>query len=188
MPILILHLSDLHFSEPASKGHYWNSEATELDKPEYDHLAMLGALCKDLRELRIEPAVVVVSGDLLERASSLGVPLATKFLCDLTSALTLPRTRVVLAPGNHDVIRGRTGPLAYEYYDNIRCEFYGIAPHGLDRKESQARVELFEWSELGLQVLAFNSCELLSAGKEEGAIVIPSRAKASRGLGITVVD
>jgi Calcineurin-like phosphoesterase len=64
-------------------------------------------LRRDLTSLHerhgIKPDVIVVSGDLTEQAVPSEFDEVEGFLDELTTGLNLPRSRVVLVPGNHDV-------------------------------------------------------------------------------------
>ena len=160
--LVLLHLTDLHFGAPESAGHYWNSEATELRLAEHNRRGLLGSLLRDLRKERFEPDLVVVTGDLLDRGSEAGVPLAIAFLRALAEGLGLPVTRVVIAPGNHDVLRTGEPEDRYALYDAIRSGLYGEArPPFPPGTPPHRRVDHFDYADLGVEVLAFNSCEEL---------------------------
>lgn len=164
--LVLLHISDLHFCESVAKGHYWNTEATELAVAPHNRRGLLGSLLYDLRHEKIKPDLVIVSGDLLDRCSASGVPLAISFLRKLAEGLALPRSRVVIAPGNHDV--RRDGDDRYALYEEIRQGLYeGTRPAFAPDTPAHQRVEhhLFE-SDLGVEIVAFNSCEELDASKQ----------------------
>lgn len=113
--LVLLHLSDLHFTEP-DQGHYWNSaESTEKDLPERDRKGLLGRLLEDPMLVRFRPSLVVVSGDLLNKAHPSGVPLALDFLNGLAEELSLRHDHFALVPGNHDVHRDPA--MGYKYFD-----------------------------------------------------------------------
>ncbi|EYF03812.1 metallophosphoesterase [Chondromyces apiculatus] len=82
----VLHLSDLHFSQ-VSQAHVWCSQLTE-----------------DLRELECERVdVLVLSGDLTQRADAKEFQAAQLFLKALSTAMHISPQQVVVVPGNHDV-------------------------------------------------------------------------------------
>jgi predicted MPP superfamily phosphohydrolase len=88
-----LHLSDLHFR--ASQAHNSN--------------VVLKALLRDIRE-RIQkdglhPDFLAVTGDIAFSGQPAEYALARAFLDDLLAATDLPRERLFLVPGNHDVNR-----------------------------------------------------------------------------------
>ena len=101
--LTILHLSDPQFGD----NHVFGSAgATEADR---DRDSLFGRLHEDLRKLSgqhgLHPDLVVVTGDLTERAMPSEFTQVLEFLERLTDAVGLPRDRVVLVPGNHDINR-----------------------------------------------------------------------------------
>ena len=191
----LLHISDLHFCDPTAKGHYWNTEATELSVAAHNRRGLLGSLLYDLRLEKIKPDFVVVSGDLLDRSHASGVPLALSFLRGLAEGLGLPVERVIIAPGNHDVLR--EGDERYVRYDEIRNGFYGQTkpPFGAQTPPHK-RIDLHRFEpgfgaqsaageskpqmshpDFGVEFVAFNSCEELDASqqRDHGAVGIGQR-------------
>lgn len=176
---VLLHVSDLHFCDPAAKGHYWNTEATELSVAPHNRRGFLGSLLYDLRLEKIKPDLVIVSGDLLDRGHASGVPLAIAFLRGLADGLGLPPERVVIVPGNHDVLR--EGDDRYCRYDEIRNGLYGqTKPAFSAQTPPHRRIEHQVFEQLGLEVVGFNSCEELDAAqqRDHGAIGIGQRDHA----------
>lgn len=175
--LVLLHISDLHFCDPAAKGHYWNTEATELAVAPHNRRGLLGSLLYDLRHEKIKPDLVIVSGDLLDRGNPSGVPLAITFLRKLAEALALPKSRIIITPGNHDVLRD--GDARYALYDEIRKGLYGDTrpPFAADTPPHE-RVDhhVFD-SDLDVEVVSFNSCEELEASQklDHGSIGIGQR-------------
>ncbi|MBW8487233.1 pentapeptide repeat-containing protein, partial [Actinomadura parmotrematis] len=99
--VTILHLSDLQFGE---KHRHGREGVTAGDR----RLSSLAArLLDDLKDVRraegIAPDLVVVSGDLAERARPAEYEQVGEFLTDLTAGLGLDAGRTVMVPGNHDV-------------------------------------------------------------------------------------
>jgi 3',5'-cyclic AMP phosphodiesterase CpdA len=94
-PWTLLHLSDLHFS-------------TE-DQPERWH----SALAEDLRrELHVDHLdAMVLSGDIVDRACITGYPAAERFIARICDEFHVPRERVVIVPGNHDIDRSVAAPV-----------------------------------------------------------------------------
>ena len=87
--VRILHLSDLHFT-PDTK---WE-----------DHL---DPLFHDLRHEDLGCDVIhhlVISGDFVDRGNARAFPAACEFVSTLRERLGLSIDRVVLVPGNHDVV------------------------------------------------------------------------------------
>ncbi|MCA9690136.1 MAG: metallophosphoesterase [Myxococcales bacterium] len=89
--VSILHLSDIH--------------RTVDERVENEEL--LGGLKSDLEAHAADgvprPQLVVVSGDLTQSAEPREYAQALQFLDKLAAHLALPRARVVVVPGNHDV-------------------------------------------------------------------------------------
>jgi transcriptional regulator with AAA-type ATPase domain/3',5'-cyclic AMP phosphodiesterase CpdA len=185
-PLVLLHLTDLHFGRAVGKGHYWNCESTELQLAPHNRRGLLGSLHRDLRAEKLEPDLVLVTGDLLDRADPAGVPLAIDFLVELASQLKLARSRVVLIPGNHDVLLDPDPSRQYTAFDKIWTEFYGTlrTPFDLTALPHQ-RVEHFDFApELGVEVIGFNSCEELDAAttQEHGSVKTGQRDRAEELL------
>jgi predicted MPP superfamily phosphohydrolase len=88
-----LHLSDLHFKEDAS----------------YDENIVLQALLNDIAQRivndNLRPDFIVITGDLAYAGKKSEYDLATQFLNDLLSVTDVPRERLFVIPGNHDVDR-----------------------------------------------------------------------------------
>jgi len=182
----LLHLSDLHFAAPQGSGHYWNSEATELQLAAHDRRGLLGSLVRDLRQQNVAPDLVVVTGDLLDRSSVLGVPMAIEFLKELCARLELPRRRVVLVPGNHDVRQQGEPAERYALFEQIWQGFYGDEWPGFPTSTpAHLRVRHFDFSdELGVEVVGFNSCEALDPARnqEYGSVGTAQRDRAEELL------
>jgi hypothetical protein len=103
-PIRLLHLSDFHFRTAST----WDAD------PILGHLAE--AVGTDVRARGLIPDLVVVTGDLAFAGHADEYEQAGQWLADaLWPALTpagaepLPRDRLLLVPGNHDVDRARIG-------------------------------------------------------------------------------
>jgi hypothetical protein len=89
-PIIVLHLSDLHFT------------------PEMKVDSLLLPLEQDLRKLIGEKSLdyLVVSGDFSDRCKEAGWVTAAKFVSELARGFGVDALRIVVAPGNHDLTRG----------------------------------------------------------------------------------
>nr|WP_240808217.1 metallophosphoesterase [Polyangium spumosum] len=179
--LCVLHISDLHFCAAEARGHYWNTEATELAVAPHNRRGLVGSLLYDLRHEGLAPDLVVVSGDLLDRGSETGVEPVVTFLRALAEGLGLPVTRIVIAPGNHDVLRDGDPASRYALYDRIRGGVYGDArPPFVEGTPPHQRVDHHVFEELGVEVVAFNSCEELeaSARKDHGSVGVGQRDHA----------
>lgn len=90
-----LHLSDLHFGRP--------------DATDFDRMAVLRGFVEHVRELRDSgewaPDLIFVTGDIANRGADEEYKQASAFFDDLLAATQLPKTRMFVVPGNHDVDR-----------------------------------------------------------------------------------
>jgi len=87
-PILVLHLSDLHFTAEMSVD------------------SLLQPLEADLRKVLGQRGLdhLVISGDFADRCNEAGWALAAKFVTALREGFRLDALRIILAPGNHDLV------------------------------------------------------------------------------------
>ncbi len=94
-----LHLSDIHFQE---------SEV-------YSANIVLKALLHDVREHTengLTPDLIIITGDIAFSGKADEYALAGKFLDDLLEATRVPKERLFIVPGNHDVDRAAISLLA----------------------------------------------------------------------------
>jgi hypothetical protein len=93
-PIRILHLSDAHFSE----GSAWDSDPLLREAIDYIRREVAAGLTPDL---------VALTGDLAYAGKEAEYKLARDWLDRLWAVLPqdLPRDRLLIVPGNHDVDR-----------------------------------------------------------------------------------
>lgn len=169
-PITLLHLSDIQFG----KNHVFGGRG--LTKADQDLDSLFVRLHDDLTELQrtegLVPDVVVVSGDLAEWGLRREFEQAERFLQELTRHLGLPRRRVVVVPGNHDVnwdlceayfkecAGEEVEPQApywpkWRHFASMFGSFYGDEPS--IRFEMERPYTLFEMPELNLVVAGLNS-------------------------------
>ena len=101
--ITLLHISDTQFGR--------NHRFGRLGLPDPDALfdTLFARLCDDLRLLKdkhgLVPDLVIASGDLAEWGKKKEFDDVLDLLTRLTEVLELPRERVVIVPGNHDINR-----------------------------------------------------------------------------------
>lgn len=88
--IHILHLSDLHITAEADLASLLQPLCSDLE----DHSEGLG---------RFRPDLVIVSGDLTNRATPEEFEAARQFLAQLLERLKLTTERCIVVPGNHDL-------------------------------------------------------------------------------------
>ena len=89
-PLLVLHLSDLHFTAEMKVD-------TLLQPLEADLRHLLG-------DKRLD--YLVISGDFADKCNEAGWALAAQFVTQLREEFGLDALRIVLAPGNHDLVQG----------------------------------------------------------------------------------
>jgi uncharacterized protein YjbI with pentapeptide repeats/3',5'-cyclic AMP phosphodiesterase CpdA/WD40 repeat protein len=99
-------LTLLHLSDPQFGRHHHDAEGVTAADREHDTLR--ARLLQDLRALEdggepVRPELVVVTGDLSEWARPSELQAFETFAAGLLEGLQLPRDRLVLVPGNHDV-------------------------------------------------------------------------------------
>jgi formylglycine-generating enzyme required for sulfatase activity/predicted MPP superfamily phosphohydrolase len=95
-----LHLSDLHFS---TKTTYDNQIIRE---------AILDDIAQCIRTDNLQPDFIVISGDIASSSQPEEYTLAEEFLDHLLEVTDLPKERLFLVPGNHDVDRQAITPLS----------------------------------------------------------------------------
>jgi 3',5'-cyclic AMP phosphodiesterase CpdA len=91
-----LHLSDLHFR--TGQQHAWDEDI------------VLRALLNDVREAGLRPDFIVVSGDIAFGGRADEYTLAGEFLNKLLEITQVPKLRLFIVPGNHDVNRSAITP------------------------------------------------------------------------------
>ena len=101
--VTLLHVSDPQFG----KNHIFGGNGDTPADQAYDTLVV--RLKDDLEQLRdshgLRPDLMVVTGDLTEWARPAEFDEVRRFLVEVSEFLGLPRDRVVIVPGNHDISR-----------------------------------------------------------------------------------
>lgn len=101
--ITVLHLSDLQFG----RYHLFGGNGLTTQDAAFDSL--FHRLHDDLalleREQGLRPDLAVVSGDLAEWGLASEYERVHEFLVALSEGVELPRSRIAIVPGNHDVNR-----------------------------------------------------------------------------------
>jgi 3',5'-cyclic AMP phosphodiesterase CpdA len=179
-PVLILHVSDLHFG---NHGHF-----ADLDPA---NLAEL--LFKSISEERIrrgitaEVGMVVVTGDIAQAAMPIEYKQALIFFETLSDVLRLERHRIIFSPGNHDVsrleckkvdieqeiykfddeeLRLRFDECKFKHFDDFRSRFYR-RPYENVAQKLDCGAFIHDLEDLRLSVGVLNSCEKESNRKED---------------------
>ncbi len=120
-PIVILHLSDLHF------------DGNEDCQNSIDRRGVFNALINEIKSLDEEwrPNVVCITGDISYQNKQSGYEESIEWLKTLLQELTIEREGVFVCPGNHDVDRGKASFLVrpHEVKDADRVLKLPIAYH-----------------------------------------------------------
>ena len=117
--VTILHVSDMQFG----KFHRFAEGRDGFPNP---HDTLTGRLIADLKHLAehndVRPDLIICTGDLAEWGMAKEFSDAFAFLAKLCDHYSLPRSRCVVIPGNHDINR----KLCSAYFDE--CEGNGEKP------------------------------------------------------------
>ncbi|HVT18944.1 MAG TPA: metallophosphoesterase [Thermoanaerobaculia bacterium] len=196
-PLLLLHLSDLHFG-PHSR---FVSESPERLGESF-HRALVAAQDKiGLADHRIE--LVLVTGDVAEAGKRSEFENARRFLAALAGGLGLVAGRFVFVPGNHDInwasckrveaeleereelapelLRRRLDEVKLDIYFEFLRSFYGVADLAEVAAPLGRGANLFRFPQLRLAVAALNSCEKESHRPADHAGLV-SREQAEAAL------
>ena len=102
----ILHISDLHIST----------------KDTFGRETVLGALVDRVKKDRkkgLQPEIVVVTGDIAKTGQEAEYAQVKSFFAELLKVLELPKERLFIIPGNHDVNRRKYRPRDIPVYDTM---------------------------------------------------------------------
>ncbi|WP_170229425.1 NACHT domain-containing protein [Polyangium fumosum] len=195
-PLLVLHLSDLHFGP---HGRFGGQDGERLAS----RFAAAIDAARQEQGIRQGVGLVVVTGDIAEAARKNEYEAALGFFGHLDAALGVPRDRFVFVPGNHDVSWAETRKVQIEQDDEgfdeaelerrldlvrlARFEAFVAAFHGRPREGLPnvtsighgAVVHHFALPDGGIAVAALNSCERESHARQGGSF---GEAQAQRLL------
>lgn len=106
-----LHISDLHFrrDNSAQDSHAFNAGIV-LEK-------LLEDIEENIKECKLYPNFIIVSGDITFSSNPEEYSLAKGFFDKLLKVANVPKTRLFLVPGNHDVDRNAISPLSFNAID-----------------------------------------------------------------------
>lgn len=96
----LLHLSDIHFG----RDHTFTSKS---GIPASATGTLLDILVADYQKREERPDVVVISGDMSSTAQRTEFDEASSFLAELLKRFEIDTNRLLVVPGNHDVLWGR---------------------------------------------------------------------------------
>jgi 3',5'-cyclic AMP phosphodiesterase CpdA len=117
----VLHLSDIHAGPGALRD-----EDVKNGLPDAEGESYLERLSSYVRALRRRPDFVVVSGDLTLKGSREGLIEVRRWLDEhIASDHLPPHSRIVVVPGNHDVMRGeeRAKDRFQAFHDSFGTQF-----------------------------------------------------------------
>jgi 3',5'-cyclic AMP phosphodiesterase CpdA len=101
MAATILHISDLHFGDPKSV----------LNRIE------VGSVISNLLAKAGPDVLLVLSGDISFKGCAQGYTEARAALLPALETSGIPRNRIIVCPGNHDVVISATGTLPFGAFD-----------------------------------------------------------------------
>lgn len=101
MTITLLHISDPHFGDP--NGVLSRQEVNQV----------LGALLRNTGP----DVFVVLSGDISFKGQAQGYAEAQQALFDVFDGARVRRDRIIVCPGNHDVVKLATSAVPFEAFD-----------------------------------------------------------------------
>lgn len=181
-PILLLHLSDLHFG-PHSRF--------QGEKPERLGKSFHRALAAAQKQLGVERKVdlVFVTGDIAESGKKSEFERGREFLTGLAGAIGIEHRRFVFVPGNHDVnwasckraeaeleekeqltdanLRRRLDEVKLDFYEGFLRAFYGTEELSEIAEPIGLGARLYSFPDLPLAVATLNSCERESHRKAD---------------------
>ncbi len=108
----VLHLSDLHISEDRKGEESKAFDRSVVLEP------LLARLAKDKKK-GFHPEIVAVTGDIAHKGKSREYDHALEFFEALLQSLELPKDRLFLVPGNHDVNRETYMPSFVPSFDSM---------------------------------------------------------------------
>src|SRR6185295_4967135 len=173
-PILLLHLSDLHFG-PHSRfqGEDPQGLADQFHRELRDAQKKLG-LAQNID-------LVMVTGDIAEAGWPEEFEGGKKFLGTLARQIDLPTERFAFVPGNHDVnwasckraeaeleerrqltpesLRRYVDEVKLRFYSDFLKGFYGVADLDEISEPLGCGARLYRFADLPVAVAALNSCE-----------------------------
>ncbi|HLC15871.1 MAG TPA: metallophosphoesterase, partial [Thermodesulfovibrionia bacterium] len=182
-PVLILHLSDLHFGK---HSRFADSNPAELGK-------LFAQAVKEESNRRKFPAInlVIATGDIAEAARPPEYNQALTFFNTLAQELKISPINFVFAPGNHDVSWTKCTDSENELYNELIDEkeflrrieidkFYFFEKFLKDfyQKETRSRAQplkeaqafVYDFNDLNISVGVLNSCEQVTNKKHEGQL------------------
>ncbi|WP_428265261.1 metallophosphoesterase [Haliangium sp.] len=197
-PVVILHLSDLHFGPHCRFGGLGDAGLVEVAR----RLAGSVDDARKQRDVAGRVGLVIASGDIAEYGYKDQYAEAGVFFVALAEALALSPARVLFVPGNHDISwphcrRARADQEIHGFddaelarriqrdkltpYRDFQDEFYGCPPGRLGGATAlaaeNAHAFVHSFDDLGLSVAAIDSCEREN-DREHGGLLGKAQAQA----------
>ncbi|WP_322411706.1 metallophosphoesterase [Microbacterium invictum] len=166
----ILHLSDLHLhgdrDDELVADNKQNAVPASAQASAGDRLrSTLEALTRAVNEDELGLDCIVISGDIVDRNDPGGYRRLPEILAPLVPAV-VPPERVVVVPGNHDVLRGAPPSSSERYEDFVQLRKHGyITPllEGVDwpgADEAPAQPTTLTARDGSYVIVAINSADL----------------------------
>lgn len=180
-PILILHLSDLHFGK---YSRFANEDPKDLGRT----LGKDVLTARNLLDAKQSVDLVVVSGDIAESGKPSEFRAGSTFLRELAGSLGLTPSSFVFCPGNHDVswracleqeaaqreeefdeveLRRRLALVKFSRYNEFLEEFYGGNGVADVARPLGHGAYVYDFDSRQLSVASLNSCERESHRKSD---------------------
>lgn len=195
--IVILHLSDLHF------GEHSRFKAADVKRVAEDLCRTLKSRLRGL-QLKDEPELITVTGDLTERGRRQEFDTAFNFLTALQNTFQIEPKRFVLFPGNHDVSwaasaaaleelpekaddpasrREAIDQAKFKLYREFEAKFYGVPDLSILGRSFYRDARIRDFSDIRVSIATLNSCEKESHLPEDHVgLVSHSQADALMNL------
>lgn len=182
----IIHLSDLHFGQ-----HHRYIGDTPYE-------TLLSKTLEDLdflsNEYKVDPSLVIITGDLAEKSDPTEYSKVREFLDGLLEKFSLDASKVVIVPGNHDVNwdmyrsselyhKAHRKPFNPPYFEKFRIfkEFCDDFYEG-SYTFSEKLYNIFPYPELDLIIAGLNSCVKETPDKHYGWIGLEQVHSAGREI------
>jgi 3',5'-cyclic AMP phosphodiesterase CpdA len=213
-PILLLHLSDLHFGPHSRFG----GESPERLGEGFHRALVVAQRRIGLPDQKVD--LVLVTGDVAEAGKRSEFEDGRRFLAALAGGLGLLAGRFVFVPGNHDVnwasckraeaeleereeltpdrLRRRLDEVKLDVYHDFLKRFHGVDDLSAIAEPLGRGAHLHRFPDLRLAIAALNSCEqeshrpedhlgLVSREQAEAALAALSRGELAAWLKILAV-
>lgn len=106
----IIHISDLHVTAILNEKNENSKKAEEVwlntDKNDPNNSYYINAFCDFIKEnYKNRKFYLLISGDIANQASEIEYDFAQEYLSDMLTQLEIPKERLLIVPGDHDINR-----------------------------------------------------------------------------------